>query len=226
MKIKFSVWSLLTLVLLVLPTAYLAITWDALPTQIPTHFDTGGNANGYTGKQSIWLLCLGLPAGIYLLLTFLPRLDPKKQLKASNVNYQKMILASVALTSGLSMYSLYTALHSGSQNGKGLSIITGVFFAFMGNYLTTVQPNYFVGFKTPWALEFPRIWARVHRVGGWLFFATGLLSAAVALLWSGEVATGILIVGVLGSVVVVYAYSYWLYRKEMQAVTTPPDAGS
>jgi uncharacterized membrane protein len=216
MKTKFSIWHLLTLLALVLPTAYLAITWDALPAQIPTHFDASGNANGYTGKQSIWLLCLGLPVGTYLLLTFLPRLDPKQRLEAGNTNYQKLILALVALMSGLSMYSLYAALHPGNQTGKGLAVIMGVFFACMGNYLTTVQPNYFVGFKTPWALEFPRIWARVHRVGGWLFFATGLLSAAVALLWSGEVATGILIVGVLGSVVVVYGYSYWLYRKEMQ----------
>ncbi|MBO0357717.1 SdpI family protein [Hymenobacter sp. BT186] len=216
MKTKFSIWHLLTLLALVLPTIYLATTWDALPTQIPTHFDSAGNANGYTDKQHIWLLCLGLPVGTYLLLNFLPRFDPKQRLEAGNTNYQKLILALVALMSGLSMYSLYAALHPGGHTGKGLAVIMGVFFAFMGNYLTTVQPNYFVGFKTPWALEFPRIWARVHRVGGWLFFATGLLSAAVALLWSGEVATGVLIVGVLGTVGVVYSYSYWLYRKEMQ----------
>lgn len=217
MKTKFSVWHLLTLVVLVFPTLYLAFTWDALPAQIPTHFDSAGHANGYTSKANIWLLCLGLPVSVYLLLRFLPRFDPKKQLDASNINYQKLILGSVALTSGLSIYSLYAALHSGSQNGKGLSVIIGLFFAFMGNYLTTVQPNYFVGFKTPWALEFPRIWTRVHRVGGRMFFATGLLSAAVGLLWSGQVATGLLVAGLLVSVVVVYGYSYWLYKKEMQA---------
>lgn len=216
MKTKFSVWHVLTLVALVLPIVYLDYTWDALPTQIPTHFDAGGNANGYTDKQNIWLLCLGLPLSVYLLLTFLPRLDPKQRLEAGNTNYQKLILALVALMSGLSIYSLYAALHPGGQTGRGLAVIMGVFFAFMGNYLTTVQPNYFVGFKTPWALEYPRIWARTHRLGGWLFFATGVLSAAVGLLWSAEVATGLLIVGVLGSVIVVYAYSYWLYKKEMQ----------
>ena len=217
MKTKFSVWHLLTLMLLVLPSLYLVYTWPALPAQIPTHFDIGGNANGYTDKANIWLECLGLPVSVYLLLRFLPHFDPKKRLKADNLNYQKLTLAFVALMSSLSIYSLYAALHLGQQTGKGLAVIMGLFFALIGNYLTTVQPKYFVGFKTPWALEFPRIWTRVHRLGGRLFFATGLLSAAVALLWPMEIATIILVVGLLGSVVVIYGYSYWLYKKEMQA---------
>jgi uncharacterized membrane protein len=83
----------------------------------------------------------------------------------------------------------------------------------MGNYLTTVPPNYFMGFKTPWALEFPLIWARVHRVGGWMFCVTGLLSALLAVLWSVPVATGVLVAGVLATVIVVYGYSYYLYQQ-------------
>ncbi|MBC8082102.1 MAG: SdpI family protein, partial [Hymenobacter sp.] len=100
--------------------------------------------------------------------------------------------------------------------GRGLAGLLGLFFALLGNYLTTVQPNYFVGFKTPWALEFPRIWTRTHRLGGWLFFATGLLTALLALVWSAGAALAVLLVGVLATTVAVYGYSYWLYRKEMQ----------
>lgn len=218
MKTKFSIWHLLTLLTLVLPLLYLAYTWDALPAQIPTHFDSAGNPNGYTNKNHIWLLCLGLPVGTYLLLRFLPRLDPKRQLDADNLNYQKLLLALVGLMSGLGLYSLYVALHPSKTPGQGVIVLTGLFFAALGNYLTTVQPNYFVGFKTPWALEFPLIWARVHRLGGRLFFAVGLLSAAAALLWSAELGTGVLLVGVLGSVVVIYGYSYWLYKQQTRLV--------
>lgn len=219
MKRPFSAWHLLTLVLLVLPSLYLVYAWSALPAQIPTHFDTAGNADGYTARQNMWLLCIGLPVGTYLLLTFLPRLDPKRQLDAGNPNYQKLMLALVALMSGLSIYSLYAALHPSQQTGQGLAVLMGLFFAFIGNYLTTVQPNYFIGFKTPWALEFPRIWVRVHRVGGRLFFATGVLSAVLGLLGVVAAATTVLVVGALTTVVVVYSYSYWLYRKEMPAAT-------
>lgn len=214
---KTTIWKLLTLVALVLPTAYLIYTWPVLPAQIPTHFNAAGAADGFTSKENMWLLCLGLPVGTYLLLAFLPRLDPKRRLDSGTTNYQKLQLLLVALISGISVFSLYAAQHPGVQPGRGLMVIMGVFFALVGNYLTTVQPNYFVGFKTPWALEFPLIWARTHRLGGRLFFTTGVLSALVALVWSGEVATGVLLVGVLGTTVAVYVYSYWLYRQEMAA---------
>ncbi|GAB2791703.1 putative membrane protein [Hymenobacter luteus] len=214
---KTTIWKLLTLVVLVLPAAYLAYTWPALPTQIPTHFNAAGAADGFTAKENMWLLCLGLPMGTYLLLTFLPRLDPKRRLDAGTTNYQKLQLLLVALMSGLSLFSLYAALHPAVQPGRGLAVVMGVFFALMGNYLTTVQPNYFVGFKTPWALEFPLIWTRTHRLGGWLFFATGVLSTLLALAGLGEVATGVLVAGLLGTTVAVYAYSYWLYRQEITA---------
>lgn len=217
MNSKFSIWRVLTLAALVAPVACLAYTWEALPAQIPTHFGLDGSADGYTAKNNMWLMCLGLPLGTYLLLVFLPRLDPKQRLDAGNPNYQKLLLALVALVSGLGIFSLYAALHPTVQAGRGLPVLLGVFFALMGNYLTTVQPNYFVGFKTPWALEFPLIWSRTHRLGGRLFFATGLLSALLAVVWSAQVATTVLLVGVLGTTVAVYVYSYRLYQQEMKA---------
>ncbi|MDF7809793.1 SdpI family protein [Hymenobacter sp. YC55] len=218
MKASFSIWHLLTLLALVLPALYLVYTWEALPAQIPTHFDIGGNANGYTDKVNIWIICVFLPLSTYLLFLFIPRFDPKRRLDANNPNYHKLMLAFVGLLSGISMYCLYVALHPAVKPGQGMAVVLGLFFALVGNYLTTVQPNYFVGFKTPWALEFPRIWTRVHRLGGRLFFASGLLSAVLALVFPVQVATVALLVGVFASVGVVYWYSYWLYKKEMQAI--------
>lgn len=218
MKTSFSVWHLLTLLALVLPVVYLLYTWNALPAQIPTHFDIGGNANGYTDKANIWVVCVLLPLSTYLLFLFVPRFDPKQRLDANNPNYHKLMLAFVGLLSGIGIYCLYVALHPAVKPGQGMAVVLGLFFALVGNYLTTVQPNYFVGFKTPWALEFPRIWVRVHRLGGRLFFASGLLSAVLALIFPVQVATVALLVGVFASVAVVYWYSYWLYKKEMQTV--------
>jgi uncharacterized membrane protein len=214
MKPKFSLWPLLTLAAILLPALYLAYTWPALPSQIPTHFGSDGQANGFTAKQNMWLPCVALPLGLYLLLLLLPRLDPKRRLDTDSLNFQKLTLALVGLMAGLNILSLYAALHPQKQPGQLLNVVLGLFFALIGNYLTTVPPNYFVGIRTPWALEFPHIWARTHRLGGRLFFLTGLASAALALIWPGEVATGALLVGVLGTVVATYAYSFWLYRQQ------------
>ncbi|QIX62177.1 DUF1648 domain-containing protein [Hymenobacter sp. BT18] len=216
MKTTFSLWHILSLIALVLPTAYLAYCWNVLPAQIPTHFTANGEANGFTAKESMWWLCLALPLGLYALLQFLPRLDPKKHLTTTSVNYQKLQFIMLAMISGVSLYSLYVAQHPGTPPGSGLALILGLFFALLGNYLITVPQNYFVGIRTPWALESTIIWARTHRVGGYLFFGVGLLSAALAF-WSAPVATTVLVAGVLVTVVVTYAYSYYLYRQMLNA---------
>ncbi|WP_167855499.1 SdpI family protein [Hymenobacter fodinae] len=214
MKLTFSPWQLLTLAVVVLPGLYLAYTWPALPNQIPTHFGADGQANGFTAKQHMWLPCIALPLGLYLLLLLLPRLDPKHRLATESANFQKLTLALVGLTASLNMLSLYTALHPQKHPGQLLVLVLGLFFALIGNYLTTVPPNYFVGIRTPWALEFPDNWARTHRLAGRLFFVTGLLSVALGLVWPGEVAIVTLLSGVLGTALVAYVYSYWLYRQQ------------
>ncbi|QJX47283.1 DUF1648 domain-containing protein [Hymenobacter taeanensis] len=214
MKSKFSLWQLLTLAAILLPGLYLAYTWPVLPSQIPTHFGADGQANGFTAKQSMWLPCVALPLGLYLLLLLLPRLDPKRRLDTGSRNFQKLTLALVGLMAGLDMLSLYAALHPQKHPGQLLNVVLGLFFALIGNYLTTVPPNYFVGIRTPWALEFPDNWARTHRLAGRLFVVVGMLSVVLGLVWPGEVATTALLVGVLGTVVVVYFYSYRLYRQD------------
>ena len=84
-----TIWHLLTWVALVLPATYLAYTWADLPARIPTHFGLDGSADGYTAKRNIWLFCLALPLGVYLLLTYLPRLDPKRRLDAARARREE-----------------------------------------------------------------------------------------------------------------------------------------
>ena len=214
MKQNLLPWQLLTLVALVVPSLYLLAVWPALPAQIPTHFGADGQTNGYTSRAGIWLLTLALPLGVALLFAVLPRLDPKHRLDGNSLNFQKLRLASVALLSSLACYVLYVALHPGTAPIRGIVVILGLFFAFMGNYLATVQPNYFVGIRTPWTLESPAVWARTHRVGGILFCLAGLLLAALALMLPLVWLSKVVLVVVLGTAVFCYGYSYVVFRQE------------
>ena len=216
MKKNLLPWQLLTLVALVVPSLYLLYVWPALPAQVPSHFGLNGHADGYTSRANIWLLTLALPLGVALLFTLLPFLDPKHRLDGNSPNFQKLRLAVVALLSSLACYSLYAALHPNTPPGRGLAVVLGLFFAFLGNYLTTVQPNYFVGIRTPWTLESPTVWARTHRVGGILFCLSGLLVAGLALVLPQAWTQTMLLVFILGTVVFCYAYSYVVFRREEQ----------
>jgi uncharacterized membrane protein len=214
MKKNLLPWQLLMLVVVLAPSLYLAYLWPQLPTQIPTHFGTDGQPNGYTDRANMWLLTLALPLGMTLFFTILPRLDPKRRLDGDSVNFQKLRLAVVALLSALACYSLYAAVHPAGAGGPGLMVIAGLFFAFLGNYLTTVQPNYFVGIRTPWTLENPVVWARTHRVGGIVFCVSGLLIAGLAFIVPSAQMHLVFISLLLLTAAFCYAYSYVVFRQE------------
>lgn len=217
MKNPFSPWQFLSVLVLLVPSLYLWHLWPSLPAQVPTHFGLDGQPNGYSERSTLWLLTLGLPLGTLLLFTVLPRLDPKRRLDGAGINYQKLGLAVVAMTSSLAGYVLYAAVHPGTDVGQGVTVLVGLSFAFMGNYLTTVQPNYFIGIRTPWTLESPTVWARTHRVGGIAFCVAGLLIAGLALVLSASLAHMVLITFILLTVGFAYVYSYLVFRQEEQA---------
>jgi len=213
MKQNLLPWQLLTLLALLAPTLYLLYAWPQLPAQIPTHFGLDGRANDYTGRGNIWLLTSALPLGVAVLFTVLPRFDPKQRFSGEGLNFQKLRLLFVGLVSVLACYCLRMALQPGTASGRGVDILVGLFLAFMGNYLTTVQPNYFIGIRTPWTLESPAVWARTHRVGGVLFCISGLLLAGLALVLPVAWVHVALLVLVLGPAIFCYAYSYAVYRR-------------
>ncbi|MDO7849657.1 SdpI family protein [Hymenobacter sp. M29] len=215
---KNLIWPLLTLVLLVVPSMYLALVWQQLPAQVPTHFDSSGQADGYTGREHLWLLTLGLPLGAAVLLSALPYLDPKRRLDGRNANFQKLRLAVVGLLSGLACFSLYLGVHPSTPPAQGLAVLLGVFFGLMGNYLTTVQPNYFVGIRTPWTLESPAVWARTHRIGGMLFCLSGVQLVLLAFVLPTAWVTPAVLVLILGTAAFCYGYSYWVFRQEQKRI--------
>lgn len=214
MKKNLLPWQLLTLAALVLPVLYLLWAWPQVPAQVPMQFGLDGRVHRYGSRDSLWLLTVALPLGVVLLFSALPRFDPKRRLDGESVNFQKLRLVTVALLGGINAYMLYLALHPGTGPGRGLVVGLGLFFALLGNYLTTVQPNYFVGIRTPWTLESPAVWARTHRVGGILFCVGGLLLAGLALVLPLAWAMPMLLVVVLGVATFSYAYSYILFRQQ------------
>jgi uncharacterized membrane protein len=51
----------------------------------------------------------------------------------------------------------------------------GAFFAVLGNYMHSIKPNYFVGFRTPWTLESEDNWRKTHQLVSKVWVPGGLL---------------------------------------------------
>src|ERR1035437_4373564 len=60
------------------------LSWGAVPDRIAIHWNLAGQADGYGSKFYNLLLMPLIAIGIYFLLLFLPRIDPKRE------NYQRM----------------------------------------------------------------------------------------------------------------------------------------
>lgn len=210
MKPSRSIWQILPLPFLVLPSLFLLWAWPALPARIPSHFGIG-SIGDYTSRDNIWLLTSALPLGTYLLLVTLPRFDPRRRLADDSRSLHKLTLLLVGGISLLACYSLYLALHPQHLPGWEMGAGICLFLVLLGNYLTTVQPNYFLGVRTPWTLESDLVWLKTHRLMGRLFFGGGL--ALLSLLVLGPLAwfEPALLVLVLGAVGIGYGYSYWVY---------------
>src|SRR5712692_9274253 len=122
-----------------------------LPERIATHWNVRGQPNGYSSRTVAVLMAPLLMLAVSLLFRVLPRLDPR------GANYAKFIvmywlLANTVVVFLLGVHALLLA------QGVGLPVRmttllfpgTGLLLVCIGNYLSRVEPNWFVGIRTPW----------------------------------------------------------------------------
>ena len=166
-------------IMILIPMAYLVFIWDKLPIRVPTHFDFGGNPNGWTDKEGFPFLIGILGVGTYFLMLLIPIFDPKKKIEQMGDKYYSLRLLMTVFMSVLSFYLLYVG-EKGNVNTNLLIALIGAFYVVIGNYLQAVKPNYFIGIRTPWTLENEETWRKTHRLGGKVWLSGGLLTMIVA----------------------------------------------
>ena len=201
--------------LALLPFLLVAAVYSRLPDQVPMHWGFDGEINRYGSKNELWLMAALGPL-FALLFQFLPRLDPRKR------NYEKfqkyydafgvVITAFVTVTMGI---ALVEAFRPGTVSmGRVVSALVGLLFLFVGNLMGKIKPNFFMGIRTPWTISDPDVWNRAHRLGGGLFFLTGLVTVISALLLPEAVTFWVLLAGALAAALAPTVMSYLWYRKK------------
>ena len=204
-----------TLLVLLVPFLVMPILWDRLPDEIPTHWDLRGEPDGYSSKAFGLLLLPGLSVGIYLLYWLIPKIDPKRKLAAD-----RKPLPAFRFFTALFFTAFFFVTVSAAAGAPLLSmarlvpLVTLLLLLVLGNYMGAVQPNYFIGIRTPWTLEDPEVWRRTHRLGGRLWVAgSGLLLLLLPVL-EAETFAPVFAVGIAVMVLVPVGYSYSLYAAK------------
>ena len=171
------------LVIAVVAVALSLWAYPRLPPSVVTHWSLNGTPDGYSSR--LWALAI-IPVMLVIMTVIfnvLPKIDPRHE------NYVKF-LSSYWLIANAVIVFLLVAHGLIIAAGLGFSIKIdrlmplgiGLLFVFLGNFLTRVEPNWFVGIRTPWTLSSDTVWRRTHRTGGWVFVIGGLMLASTALL--------------------------------------------
>jgi uncharacterized membrane protein len=213
---KFTWLDFATLVVWLLPIFYLCTVYPSMPESVPMHYGLNGAVDRFGSKHEfIWfqLLIMGLALLVFLLFRFLPSIDPKKNVKYSAETIQKMAFGIVLFLSALNIATIFAAVHHGMKIHNLILPILGLLFAFMGNLMNNIKPNYFIGVRTPWTLESDDNWRATHRLAGKLWFIGGIVITILVLLLPPQVNQIVFISGVVVIALVPVVYSYVYFKK-------------
>ncbi|MDZ7683214.1 MAG: SdpI family protein [Fodinibius sp.] len=201
------------LILLLAPFLVLPFIWDQLPAQLPTHWNLQGEIDGYSSRTMGTLMLPLINIGVYLLLLYLPAIDPKKRIEIDQKPIPTLRTLTVVLLAGLHGWILASALNSQMQSQGWMYLGLAAFFIMMGNYLRTIKPNYFIGIRVPWALEDAENWRKTHRLGSYVWVGGGLLLFALFPFF--DITTFATIFGIVtaGLAIIPAGYSFYIYKQ-------------
>ncbi|OYR84621.1 MULTISPECIES: SdpI family protein [Halorubrum] len=191
--------------------ASLAVAPD-LPQRMVTRWNAAGEPTETLSRTAGMWLVPGLAVGLIGLFAVLPRIDPlRENVAAFRVHYDRFVVVLTAFLVALHLAVLAVNL------GYAVDVTTvaaaggAALFYYLGTLLPHVEPNWFLGIRTPWTLSDDAVWDRTHALGARLF----KLSAAIAAvgLFAGEYAVYFLVGPALATAAVTVAYSYLLYAR-------------
>ena len=186
-----------------------SVVWPTAPDQLPVHWSIQGQADGFGGKFEGLLLLPLVTLGIYLLLAFLPRFDPRAGNYARFANVYALIRGSILVVLALVQAATLLWIKGIEFNMSiAISLIVGMLLIVLGYVMPRLQPTWFVGIRTPWTLTSERSWRKTHELGRWVFIAIGIVAIATGLTGSSAVVfllLGLLFLGV---------YSYIIWRQD------------
>ena len=201
-------------IIILVTIAFTVSVYSRLPDRMPVHWGLRGDVNRYGSRAEGASFLPIMMLGLWLLLRFLPRIDPRRANYAKFADtYDLLVNSLIALFAVMQVALLGTALGWPILMERLVPAVVGVQFVILGNALPRARSNWWFGIRTPWTLSNDRVWMRTHRVAGYLFAAAGIVFlAAAALPSTWTFALGVTAVGAaaFGS----FIYSYFAWKQE------------
>lgn len=213
---KFSYVDVLALIIALVPLVYLESVYTSLPAIVPMHYGADGKPNGFGPKSELFVLqaiLIGTSILVYLLMKFLPSIDPKKQVKYGEQTFQKLGMGIIVFFAALSLVITFATVNQALQVNKLILPLTGLLFVFLGNIMHSIKPNYFAGIRTPWTLEDEGNWRATHRLAGKVWVAGGIIVTIAMLALPEKAGVFVFLPCILIMAFIPIIYSYIYFKK-------------
>jgi uncharacterized membrane protein len=194
--------------------AFATAVYARLPDRMPVHWGLDGTADRYGSRVEGAFFLPVIMLVVWAVMRWLPTIDPRRANYAKFTDtYDTLVITVLTVFAALHVVTVGIALGWPISIARAAPALIGLLFVVLGNILPRSRPNWWFGIRSPWTLSSDRVWARTHRIGGYLLVAAGLLFLVAAALpspWTYALAMSAAVAASVGSV----AYSYVVWKRE------------
>ncbi|MBR9679199.1 MAG: DUF1648 domain-containing protein [Nanoarchaeota archaeon] len=188
------------------------LVYPNMPDSMVSHWSIGGVPNGFMPKIAGLFLMPVISVFITGLFLLIPKIDPKKKnIKKFRKQYDLFIFIIIFFMLYIHLLVILWNLGAVFSIIQFLSPAFAVLFYYIGILFSKAKQNWFIGIRTPWTLSSKRVWDKTHRKGSFLFKVVGVLS--IFGVFFSDFALFFLLVPVLFSVVFLFIYSYFEFKR-------------
>lgn len=203
--------NIICLVMVVAAFVYAFIIYPSLPDQVPLHWNSAGEVDGYGSKQlgAFLFPCIALIN--WLIILFIKYASPKGfklNSFAATINIIQVNLVALFVAIGVAM--LLAAQGRDIDFLTIMSVLLSLTFITLGNFMGRFRKNFFIGIRTPWTLASEEVWDRTHRLAAWTMTLGGIVML-IGTFTGLPFATGVYII--VFSALVPVIYSFVIYRR-------------
>jgi uncharacterized membrane protein len=214
------------LLLLLMPFLIIPFVWDKLPDEIPTHWNWQGEPDDYSSNAfGLFLLpCISILT--YALLFLLPRIDPKRNIDSKQKPLSALRFFLPLFFNAIFLVVIFQGLGYTFDINRAVHLLVILLFLVLGNYMSSMRPNYFVGIRTPWTLEDPEVWRRTHRLAAKLWVGGALVLMMCWGVLGAEAFKYVFFGSIMVLALVPVVYSYFIFSSSEGAEGAADDVGS
>ena len=200
---------LLDVILTFLPILLaLCVVWYA-PETIASRFDLEGNV---VATASRWTILI-LPIFILLLSGLIKWIDDKELVGSKNKEISRYIFRVILLLlNAISIFQfvlMLTGVSMGSQMGRFMAFLIGLFMIFIGNVSPKIkETNKHFGFRVPWIMNNDEAFRKTQRFFGFASTISGIIFILISLFTVNQLAMILVTVVLLLTIVITAVYSY------------------